>query len=240
MNQTDEFIYNWANTLRKTEDGAVLTATRTAQTLKDKGYSQRDISDILVADDYDIPLVDNVVKQIFASEIKKEIPELHHTNTYVVPTTYDDVKPFIESTLDSCSAREFVDKLAKSEYPIMKISGNHYESFVRLASQAKENKYMLSSLHKELLPFIETSMYDAVCIAEDNKQKTVIASVDNDKYTVRYSATDIKDVFVKSAQCSCDKYIKGNYVDFGLACEHIVSAVNEISPNHKLPRNFEG
>ena len=150
MNQTDEFIYNWANTLRKTEGGAVLTATRTAEKLKNQGYSKRDISDILVADDYDIPLVDNVVKQIFASEIQKETPELHHTNTYVVPTSYEDVKPFVESTLNSCSPREFVDKLAKSEYPIMKISGNHYESFVRLASQAKENKYIIATNDKLL------------------------------------------------------------------------------------------
>lgn len=242
MNPNEEFIINWANTLKKTDDGAVMIATRTAEKLKEDGYAPSEISDVMVADNYDINLVDQVINNIFASDTQEEIVTAEEkVTTYVVPTSYEDVRSFVESTLRECSAKEFMERLARAEYPIIKDMNDHkFESFVRLAERAKNDKYAREVLHSDLLPFVETAMYEAVKLSEDNKPKTIVASVDDDKYTVSYSLKDINDVFVKSAKCSCEKYTKGNYSDFGLACEHIVSAVDKISPNYKLPRNFAG
>ena len=242
MISDNDMIYNWSNSLRKTDDGATVTAIRMAEKLKNDGYARGEACDILVADDYDMKLVDNVLGRVYAST-DEEVVEEPSEVSYVVPTAYADIKPFIEMSLMASSARDFMTKLAHSEYPIIKsLSGNGFESFVRLAEQAKENRYSLEALHNDLEPFMETAMFESVKIAETNKSRTVVA-IDNSDETdvcVSYSVAKSNDVSLKTATCNCDKYIKGNYAEFGLACEHIVSAAEMVSPNQKLPRNFAG
>jgi hypothetical protein len=237
MNQNDEMIYNWSNALRKTSDGVLLVAIKTAEKLKEENYSVGDASDILVAADYDLKIVDAAIKNVYSEEEEDE-EEQKGVAAFVVPTSYEDVKPLVEKSLVESSARDFMEKLARSAYPIIpNLPDNKFESFIRVAARAKEDENALVILHKDLLPFIESAMYESVKIAEKKQSKANVSSTgDESRYVVAYSIGEVNDISVESGECNCDKYIKGNYHDFGLACEHLVSATNIISPGYKLVR----
>jgi hypothetical protein len=248
MNSNDEFIYNWTNSLRQTADGATFVATRLASDLKDKGYNASEASDMLLGQEYNLSLVDKVVNTVFAEKTAQleEKPIV----AYVVPTAYEDIKPFVEKTLKCCSGREFMEKLAKTQYPIMTGLNTHsYESFVRLASEAKKSEYALQKLHQELLPFLETAMFSCVSSAETNRPRTVVSENKDGTHRVLFAGkieseimsktmdVDANNVTLKTSYCNCDKFERGNYADFGLACEHIIAAADEVSPNYKLQRD---
>jgi hypothetical protein len=234
----DEFIYNWENSLRKTNDGATLVASRTAEELKEKGYSASEISDIMIADNHDMKIVEAAVRKAFRVAMAEDSPEKETFDAYVTPSSYDDVKPFVEKTLSECSAREFMNRLAKTKYPILKgISDRTFDSLVRMAEIAKESKMAMGVLHADLSPFFESAMYDCVKTAEDKSNLTTISdSGDDTRYAVAYNIERVNQVDISKGTCDCDKYVDGHYADFGLACEHIISAANNVSPNSKLLR----
>lgn len=237
MNPNDELILNWTNTLRHTKDGVILAAARVASTLKQSGYAPGEAMDILIADDYEDDVAEAAIKHAYAvSEDKEEVDELSKPVTaYIVPTSYDDVKTIVENTLRSSSAEDFIMRLARSENPILaNLPDNKVQSFIRIATVAKENALIMEALHNDLTPFFENAMYESVRLSESKKSRTTIAATKDNKYTVAESIDKANDVCMKTGTCSCDKYTKGHYSVFGLACEHLVAAANEISPNHKL------
>ena len=75
MISDNDMIYNWSNSLRKTDDGATVTAIRMAEKLKNDGYARGEACDILVADDYDMKLVDNVLGRVYASTDEEVVEE---------------------------------------------------------------------------------------------------------------------------------------------------------------------
>lgn len=237
---SQEYINNWSNILKNTNNGADMIATRTAESLKNEGYTAREASDIMVADDFDSELVEAVIDKTYADPTTADNETEKVVVSYVVPTCYEDVKPFVEKALNESSARDFMKKLARTNCPIIpNLPENKLESFVRLAQRAKEDRNNLEVLHNDLLPFIESAMYNSIIIAEKNNTSSVKASDQNHKYVVA-SKKETYDVQVNEGTCTCEKYSEGNFATFGLACEHIVAVANVISPNYKVARNELG
>lgn len=235
MERNEDFIYNWSNSLRKTDDGELVVATRIASRLKDKGYSETEASDMMIADSYSLNAVESAIGTIFASNTKDKKVEASR-KTFVIPTSYEDVKPIVEESLAKYSAKEFIDRLSKTEYPILsKIASKQLDSLCRLAANAKSDNTLLNQLHGTLSPFVETAMYNAVLASEKLHTKLSVSKSDN-RYVVA-SANAENNVCLKSGTCNCDKYVKGNYSDFGIACEHLISVASMVSPNHKLVRD---
>jgi hypothetical protein len=240
MDSNEEFIYNWSNSLRQSNEGLKVVIAQQVEGLKREGYASDDIADILIADNYHPEIVEAAVKEAFSiADSNSEFePKAKSVKAYVAPTSYDDIKPFVEKTLSECTAKEFVDRLTKSEYPIIsKLANKKYESLVRIATIAKENSNLIDVLHKELLPFMELAMYKAVEACTNSKNRITVAETKiKNRFTVASSMQVLHTASVENGSCDCDEYVKGNYADFGMACKHLVALAMNISPNEKLER----
>jgi hypothetical protein len=229
----NEFIYKWDEALRKTTEGGNAIAIRVAEKLKEDGFTSEETYDLMIADNFTSSVIESAVKNAYVKEAQVVQDEFI---PMVVPTSYTDVKPIIEESLKKYSSKEFINKLVKSEYAIMtNYPDKQRISLANLVANAKTDNYALQILHKELLPFIENKMYESVLTAEQNT-KLAISEPMEGRFIVASSTKNNFDVSLENGTCTCDKYTKGNYADFGLACEHLVAVANSVSPNRKLIR----
>ncbi|MFK5027054.1 hypothetical protein ACI39O_27090, partial [Klebsiella pneumoniae] len=70
----------------------------------------------------------------------------------VCPNSYREVAPFVTAALRANTAKNFINLLACSADPILKVSNKSLASWQRLAAQAKEDSYALNILHNDLMP----------------------------------------------------------------------------------------
>jgi predicted nucleic acid-binding Zn finger protein len=235
QNANDKLLNNWSGALQSTVEGRNAIATRTAEKFKESGYSADETYDLMIAENYNAHAIESAIKVAFKIEGKKEV--VAEYKPLVVPTCYEDVKPIVEKTLSSCTAKDFINKLASTEYSIIPSCPDKKKlSLIRIAEDAKRDAYALRILHEELLPFVENKMYESIVEAQQQVGKFTVSETTNTRYIVASSVKIANDVCLETGACSCDKYTKGNYADFGIACEHLVSVCNAVNPNHKMVR----
>lgn len=228
----DEFIYNWRNELKQSQDGALLVASRMASKLKDSGFGKNDVIELLAVENFDIELCNRVASKLFDTV---ETPVAKKIEVAVVPTKYSDCAPTIERNLEKLSAREFTKKLCSGPYAIVKIDSRQFDSWVRLAELAKTSSNAKTALHTELKPWVEEALLNSVLVAEKEKGNVVLADKNKQVYKVAMRKGEATvDLF--SGTSTSEKFTQGNYATFGLADEYMVSAVNSISPYERLKR----
>jgi hypothetical protein len=228
MNDSD-FIYNWRNDLKSHSSGMDFLVTSEAENLKLQGYNKSDIIEVLAAKNYDLDLVIKVASNIFPEQTTKIAQ-----NVNVVPSKYNDVKPVIENSLNTLTAKEFVKRLTSSNHAIVKVSNkSQIDSWVRMAEIAKSNSHALETLHSELKPWVEEALLQSVLIAE--KAQPIVTASNNNRVTVQIKNYEAS-VDLNTGTSDSEKYQLGNYKTFGLADEFMITAEKATSPYEKLKK----
>lgn len=228
--KSEEFLYNWNNQLAsgtQRERQAVLI--REAQTLRKAGYEQREALDMLLADHQDVVAVEGAIGYVFA-DAKPEGPKEVSAQA-VVPTSYKDIASTIETRLAEMGPEKFISALCDSVYPIIRTSQRGRESLVRLADSALNMRHAMNSLHETIAPYFETAMLDSVLLA--NKLDTRVAEKQDGVYDCE-SKKGLVTVDIRQASSTSDRFVGGNFSNFGLACEYIVKVADHISPHERL------
>lgn len=227
-----DMIYNWRNELRANVQGEQYVAAQAAADYHKRGFSQNEALEMLAADNHDLRIAESAVKMVYEPRTASTKPT---RTAMVVPTGYNDVVPVIEDTLSRLSAREFVNRLTKSEQPIVRVSQKQIESLVRLAERAKTTEAGLVELHAELKPWVEETMLKSVLLAEKEKGRIdrIAKSNKQFKVTMRKEAATVD---LESGTSTGTRFEKGNFADFGLADEFMVQAADHVSPYERLKR----
>lgn len=240
---SNDIIYNWTNSLKSGWEGQRIVAAHTARELKAEGYSHQDALDLLIArDGIDVSLAEEIARDTFAAAPAKSVRMASAPQAAVVATSYKDMKPTIEETLHSISARKFVDRLTLSEAPLVRgLSASAVGSLVRLASDAKKkDKYALAELHTRLRPFLEDAQFGSVLLAEKIEAHARPLTRDASRFAVtvatRLAAEKDYTVDLGQGTCNCYHFVKSNMGDFGLACEHMIKTADAVSPHTRLMR----
>ena len=229
-NISDDMIYNWRNELRSHNDGVYVVANSQAAKYKNQGFSKSEVVELLAADNFDLDVANRVASKLFDSV--EEEPKTA-IEVAVVPTKYSDCAPVIEKTLNKLSSKEFVKRLTIGEHSIVKADDKNLESWKRLAELAKTNSNAKAELHKELKPWVEEALLNSVLLAQSEKAQIKTAS--KNKYVVSMRKGEA-EVDLSKATSTSKRFIEGNYADFGLADEYLVSAADAISPYQRLKR----
>jgi len=276
---SEEFLYNWQN-MRPSNSGVRLSATREAHMLLSQGYTQSEALDVLLAKDYTIDLAESAVRQAqnaitqnddsimefdpktasaadiirIAQATTIAAPKSSTPTTItakVVPTSYEECVPVIEYSLRRLSAKEFIDRLVRSNNPIVPISERNAASWERMAEQAKQeidNPHLfptmeaLSNLHSELQPFVADTLYNSVLAARNASSRTVVSALRQkgtaSSFRVASQGNTNGPVHVNLADgsCTCPRYVESNFAEFGIACEHLVHVADQESPHERLAR----
>ena len=223
-------IYNWRNELRAHNDGVYVVANSQASKYKSQGFNKSEVIELLAAENFDLEVANRVASNLFE---EPTVAKMETVNVAVVPTKYSDCAPVIERSLEKLSAKEFVKRLTIGEHSIVKADSKSIESWRRLAELAKTNSNAKAELHKELKPWIEEALLNSVLIAQSEKSEIKTAS--KNKYVVSMRKGQA-EVDLSTATSSSKKFIEGNYADFGLADEYMVSAADAVSPYARLKR----
>ena len=223
-------IYNWRNELRAHNDGVYVVANSQASKYKNQGFNKSEVIELLAADNFDLEISNRVASNLFN---EPTVANTETVNVAVVPTKYSDCAPVIERTLQKLSTKEFVKRLTSGEHAIVKADSNSTESWKRLAELAKSNSNAKAELHKELKPWVEEALLNSVLIAQSEKAQIKTAS--KNKYVVSMRKGEA-EVDLSNATSTSKKFVEGNYSDFGLADEFMVSAADAISPYTRLKR----
>jgi hypothetical protein len=230
--QSNSFTDLGRNILSKSESGKRIVISEQVENLKAKGFTADETFDILASKDYNsVNLIEEIVNNSFSrisSNRKKIVKE-----AFVVPTNYNELKDNINQKLNELGPLNFVNLLARSENPIMPVNDKAYNSYLRMAKAAYEDPNSLPNLHASLGKWFEEAMYVSVCAAKSNKNDIKVASVNN-KFIATNSKNASYEVSLENGTCTCSKFTKSHYGDFGLACEHIVSAAEKVSPHQRL------
>jgi hypothetical protein len=224
-------IYNWRNELKSHNDGVVVVAQSQATKYKNQGFDKSEVVELLAADNFDLEIANRVASKLFDS-VESSV-ENTAVEVAVVPTRYSDCAPIIEKTLTKLSSKEFVKRLCTGPHSVIKTDEKGLSQWQRWAELAKSSRVGMDNLHVALKPFIEETLLNNVLIAE--AQTAEIKTASKNKYVVsmkRGSAV----VDLSSASSDSEKYIQGNYADFGLADEYLVKAADTVSPYQRLKR----
>ena len=229
-NTSDDMIYNWRNELRSHKDGVVVVASSQAAQYKAQGYNKSEVVELLAADNFDIDVANRVASKLFDAPtvaIKETV------QVAVVPTKYDDCVPVIERSLEKYSAKEFVKRLCTGPHSIVKTDDRGIQTWLRAAELAKSNSNGKTNLHAALKPWVEEALLNSVLVAQSEKPQVKTAS--KNKYVVS-NKKGTAEVDLANATSTSEKFIKGNYADFGIADEYMVGAADSVSPYQRLKR----
>ena len=216
--------------LSKSENGKRIIISEQVDKLQSRGFTAEESFDILASKDFEnLSLIENVINDKFGKTASKK--DRLTKEAYVCPSSYNEIKNNVKDQLVKLGPINFVNKLARSENPIMPVNDKSYNSYLRLATSAIKDTESMNQLHSELKKWFEEAIYVSVCAAK-TKNEIRVASVDGN-----YVATNGRynyDVNLENGTCNCNKFTKSHYGDFGLACEHIVAAASKVSPHQRL------
>lgn len=229
-----EIIYNWRNELRQNNQGERTVAAQSAIDFQKRGFTAQEALEMLAAEKFDLRTAEHAVYTVYGKTACAESSQPVRT-AMVVPTSYSDVKPIIEDTLGRLSAKEFVDRLTKSESPIVRVSQKNLESWYRLAANAKQDAFGLDVLHSELKPWVEETMLKSVLIAEREEARIQKVAKNERRYKVAMRK-EAAEVDLDHGTSTGTRFQKGNFADFGLADEFMIQAADHVSPYERLKR----
>ena len=230
-----DIIYNWQNGLRQTNNGQRVVAAQSATDYQKQGYDAREALELLAAGKFELGVAEQAVYTVYGKEAQAKLQTKSVRTAMVIPTAYADVKPIVEETLKKLSAKEFIDRLAKSENPIVKVSQKGLESWYRLASNAKQDAHALNTLHSELKPWVEETMLKSVLLAEREEARVQRVAKDEKVFKVAMRK-ESAEVDLEAGSSTGSRFQKGNFGDFGLADEFMVQAADHVSPYERLRR----
>jgi hypothetical protein len=229
-----DIIYNWRNELRQNTQGERTVAAQSAIDFQKRGFTAQEALEMLAAENFDLRIAEHAVYTVYGKTASAESSQPVRT-AMVVPTSYSDVKPIIEDTLRRLSAKEFVDRLAKSESPIVRVSQKNLESWYRLAANAKQDAFALDVLHSELKPWVEETMLKSVLIAEREEARIQKLAKNERRYKVAMRK-EAAEVDLDQGTSTGTRFQKGHFADFGLADEFMIQAADHVSPYERLKR----
>ena len=229
-NTSDDMIYNWRNELRSHNDGAFVVASSQAAKYASQGFNQSEVVELLAADNFDIDLAVRVASNLFDEPM---VAEKETVSVAVVPTKYSDCIPVIEKSLEKYSAREFVKRLCTGPHSIVKADERGLSFWQRVAEIAKSNTQGKSHLHAALKPWVEETLLNSVLIAQAEKPEIKLASDENIIVNMRKGSAEVN---LNKGTSTSKKFTEGNYADFGLADEYMISAAEHVSPYERLKR----
>jgi len=230
-NNSTDMIYNWRNELRSNNDGVLIVANSQAQKYKNQGFNKSEVVELLAADNFDLDVANRIASKLFDSA--KEVEQNTAIEVAVIPTRYSDCAPVIERSLTKFSAKEFVKKLCAGPHSIVKTDEKGLGFWLRITEAAKDSASGKNHLHASLRPYIEETLLNNVLIAQS--QEAQIKTASKTKFVVSMKKGSA-EVDLSNATSSSDKFIGGNYVDFGLADEFMVKAADTVSPYQRLKR----
>ena len=146
---------------------------------------------------------------------------------------YSDCIPVIEKSLEKYSAREFVKRLCTGPHSIVKADERGLSFWQRVAEIAKSNTQGKSHLHAALKPWVEETLLNSVLIAQAEKPEIKLASDENIIVNMRKGSAEVN---LNKGTSTSKKFTEGNYADFGLADEYMISAAEHVSPYERLKR----
>jgi UPF0288 family protein (methanogenesis marker protein 3) len=88
-------------------------------------------------------------------------------------------------------------------------------------------------LHTALKPFIEETLLNNVLVAQS--QEAEIKTASKNKYVISTNKGSA-EVDLSNATSTSNKFIEGNYSDFGLADEFLIKVADTVSPYQRLKR----
>lgn len=229
-NTSDDMIYNWRNELRSHNDGAYIVASSQAERYASQGFNQSEVVELLAADNFDLDLAVRVASEFFNEPV---VAEKETVSVAVVPTRYSDCIPVIEKSLEKYSAREFVKKLCTGSHSIVKADERGISFWQRVAEIAKSTTQGKAHLHAALKPWVEETLLNSVLIAQSEKSEVKVASNDSFVVNTRKGSAEVN---LQRGTSTSKKFIEGNYADFGIADEYMISAAEHASPYERLKR----
>jgi hypothetical protein len=230
-NNTNDMIYNWRNELSSHKDGVLVVANNQAQKYENQGFDKSEVVELLAADNFDLDVANRVASKLF--DTAEEVKQNTAVEVAVVPTRYSDCAPVIERSLTKLSAKEFVKRLCTGPHSVVKTDEKGLGFWMRITEAAKETAAGKSHLHASLRPYIEETLLNNVLLAQS--QEAQIKTASKTKYVVSMKKGSA-EVDLSNATSSSEKFIGGNYVDFGLADEFMVKAADTVSPYQRLKR----
>ena len=234
-----DIIYNWQNGLRQNTQGERMVAAQSAADYQKKGYNAQEALELLAANSFDLRIAEQAVYTVYGKEAQAANAKANIRTAMVIPTSYADVKPIVEDTLKRLSAKEFIDRLTKSEAPIVRVSQKGLESWYRLASNAKQDAHALNTLHSELKPWVEETMLKSVLLAEREEARVQRLAKEEKRFKVAMRK-EAAEVDLDAGVSTGSRFQKGNFGDFGLADEFMVQAADHVSPFERLRRALNG
>jgi GTPase SAR1 family protein len=226
-NNSNDMIYNWRNELRSNNDGVLIVANSQAQKYKNQGFNKSEVVELLAADNFDLDVANRIASKLFDSA--QEVEQNTAIEVAVIPTRYSDCAPVIERSLTKFSAKEFVKRLCGGPHSIVKTDEKGLGFWLRITDSASGKNH----LHASLRPYIEETLLNNVLLAQS--QEAQIKTASKTKFVVSMKKGSA-EVDLSNATSSSDKFIGGNYVDFGLADEFMVKAADTVSPYQRLKR----
>lgn len=227
-----DMILNWNNSLRRTNEGVRYVAAQAATSHRAAGFNASEALDLMVADDFDVDIAKEVLAQVYGDLNVGATSPAPARFAMVVPTSYKDVVPLIDDALLKLSPSQFVDSLFNN---LIITSQRDKDGWRRLAQQATHDPIAKKILHEDLRPWIEETMLNSVLAAEKEQYRVAVVDSGDRKYVVSTKNGDV-NVDLQEGVCTCERFQKGCFSSFGLACEHMVRVADTISPFERLTR----
>ena len=227
-----ESIVNWTNKLGNTYNAKYIQACTECESLKNKGYNREEAEEILAGNGHGLKGLKQVLARVFG-----EVPRTAaKQESFIVPTSYDDILHVVEHNLIKDGPVTFTNSLTDSLFPIIEASDSYKKTILKLATACYTNPSNMKHLHKELKPYFEEIMLNAVLGAEQNSTSSVKKTSSNE-YEVKIAN---RKAYLNLMQglSSDEKFSKGNYAKFGLADEFLVKAHDKVSPYTRILKAF--
>jgi len=200
----ENFVYNWNNKYKFDDNLKLIKAIDDTKNLRKKGYKREEAEDLLLSKDMDSEMVKVALDSVYERRPRKQ-----KAASRKLPTSYEDLKPFISDLMHRVDTETFVDMvtIAEDNNPIVQC-GSNKDTLYRLVEAAKIAPVCEEAVHQMLSPWFEEELLRSVEAA--------------DKIKGTKTANKIR-MHRGRMLCTCDKFMSRHYADFGLVCEHIIN-----------------
>jgi hypothetical protein len=228
-----ETASNWTNGFSSTYNKKYVKACSDCEKCKNKGMSREDTEEILLSRGNGEATVAKLLNEFFG---ESDAPKKNKVRVFIVPSSYDDIMPLMESRLASMGAVRFVHALTDSEQPIIKVSSRHKDRLLTLCKKVLSKTASMDVVHEEVKPYVEEAMLEAVLEAENNN--ATLEKTADGIYSVKFSNLKTASVDLNNGVSTSDTFVNGNYANFGIADAFMVKAHDELSPYSRMTKDM--
>jgi hypothetical protein len=233
MNELQDTIINWTNTLGNTYNFRFISACNECQSCKNKGFTREEASEILASKGLGTIGAEEALNKIYGQ--REAGSKIKNIDLYVVPTKYRDISSMVQHRLNKVGPDVFVSFLTNCEDPIVPTTARHQKFLLKIAKNAIEDPYTVEHLHEELEPYMEEAMLNAVLTAEQHSAS--VSKVASNQYLVEFPEK-CAVVDLNKGESNGTKFSKSNFGKFGLADEFLIKAHDTVSPYIRLRKSL--